>query len=109
MEKFEEVEKIYNKYLDDSTFMLFPLSIMYFKKGDYRKCKKTLKEVQENNEHILKYLVGINKIKNTEDIETKGIYSWGSKEEAYLVVKDFKYLLETVPTFKEFIEREILN
>jgi len=56
LEKFEECENIYNKYSDDSTFMLFPLSIMYYKKGDYRKSKKILKSIKENNEYILGYL-----------------------------------------------------
>ena len=53
IEKFEECERIYKKYSDDSTFMLFPLSIMYYKKGDYKKTKKILKVIQENNEYIL--------------------------------------------------------
>lgn len=109
LEKFEEGEKIYNKYLDNSTFMLFPLSIMYYKKGDYRKSKKILKSIQENNEYILKYLkqeIKFTKAK-IDNIENNGTYSWGSDAEAYLVVKDYKYLLETVPTFIEFVEREI--
>ena len=109
LEKFEECEKIYKRYSDDSTFMLFPLSIMYYKKGDYKKSKKILKNIQENNEHILEYLK--KKIRFTkskiENIEDEGVYSWGSEAEAYFVVKDYKYLLETVPTFIEFIEREI--
>lgn len=41
------------------------------------------------------------------DFEDEGTYSWGSESEAYLVVKDYKYLLETVPTFIEFVEREV--
>lgn len=109
LEKFEECEKLYNNYTDDSTFMLFPLSVMYYKKGDYKKAKKILKEIQENNEYILEYLK--QKIKFTkakiDNIEDKGTYSWGSEAEAYFVVKDYKYLLETIPTFIEFIEREI--
>lgn len=109
LEKFEECETLYKKYLDDSTFMLFPLSIMYYKKGDYKKSKKILKMIQENNEYILEYLK--QKIRFTkakiDNIEEEGTYSWGSESEAYLVVKDYKYLLETVPTFIEFVEREV--
>lgn len=109
LERFEECEKIYNKYSDDSTFMLFPLAVMYYKRGDYRKCKKVLKEIQENNKYLLDYLIGIKKFTKAkiEDIERDGTYSWGSESEAYLVAKDYKYLLETVPSFIEFIEREI--
>ncbi len=109
LEKFAEAEELYNKYLYDSTFMLFPLSIMYYKKGDYRKCKKILKEIQENNEYLLNYLTGRNKFTKAkeDEIGLNGTYSWGSEAEAYFVVKDNTYLLGTVPTFIEFIEREI--
>ena len=107
LEKFDKAEEVYNKYPEDSTFMLFPLSIMYYKKGDYRKCKKVLNQLQENNEYLLKYLTERKKFtKNKiEDIEMNGTYSYGSEEEVYFVIKDNKYLLGTVPTFIEFIER----
>ena len=89
--------------------MLFPLSIMYYKKGDYKKSKKVLKKIQEENEYIMDYLKQSIKFTKTkiENIENEGTYSWGSEAEAYFVVKDYKYLLETVPTFMEFIEMEI--
>ena len=109
LERFEDAEKIFNKYSDHSTFMIFPLAVMYYKKGDYKKCKKVLKEINENNEYLLDHLIGRKKFikEKEENIEANGTYSWGSEAEAYLVAKDYKYLLETVPTFIEFIEREI--
>ena len=109
LEKFEKAEETYNKYSDNSTFMLFPLSIMYYKEGNYRKCKKVIKEMQERNEHLLNYLTGRKKFTKTkiEDIEINGTYSCGSEAEAYFVVKDNTYLLGTIPTFIEFIESEI--
>ena len=109
LEKFEKAEELYNEFSEISTFMLFPLSIMYYKEGNYRKCKKVIKEMQESNEHLLNYLTGRKKFTKSkiEDIEINPTYSWGSEAEAYLVVKDNKYLLETVPAFIEFIESEI--
>ncbi len=109
LERFEDCKKIYNKFSDASTFMLFPLAVMYYKKGDYRKCKKVLKEIQEHNEYLLDYLIGMKKFTKSkiENIEMYGTYSFGSESEAYFVVKDYKYLLETVPKFIEFVEREI--
>ena len=109
LEKFDQADEIYNKYPEDSTFMLFPLSIMYYKEGNYRKCKKALKQLRENNEYLLNYLTGRKKFTKAkvEDIEINGTYSWASEAEAYFVVKDNKYLLETVPAFIEFIESEI--
>lgn len=55
----------------------------------------------------IKNTVIVEKILKIDNIEDEGTYSWGSEAEAYFVVKDYKYLLETVPTFIEFIEREI--
>ncbi len=77
--------------------------------GDYRKCKKLLKQIKEQNVYILDYLIGNLKFTKTriEKFESDGAYSWGTESEAYLIVKDYKYLLETVPTYIEFIEREI--
>ena len=109
LEKFEKAEEIYNKYSEISTSMLFPVSIMYYKEENYRKCKKVIKKMQESNEHLLNYLTGRKKFTKSkiEDIETNGTYSWGSEAEAYFVVKDNTYLLGTVPTFIQFIESEI--
>ena len=109
LEKFEECENLYKKYPENSTFMLFALSIMYYKKGDYKKTKKILKEIQENNEYILGYLkqeIKFTKVK-INNFEAEGGYSCGSEAEAYFIVKDYKYLLATVPSFIEFVEREI--
>lgn len=65
-----------------------------------------LKHNQKNTSVHTKFDVKLTKAK-IDNIESEGTYSWGSEAEAYLVVKDYKYLLETVPTFIEFIEREI--
>ena len=56
LEKFEECEKLYKKFKEYSAFMFFPMAIMYFKKGDYKKSKKFLKDVQEANPYIIKIL-----------------------------------------------------
>ena len=81
LEKFEKAEEIYNKYADNSTFMLFPLSIMYYKEGNYRKCKKVLKEIQESNEYLLNYVTGRKKFTKAkeDEIELNGTYPWGGR------------------------------
>ena len=107
LEKFEKAEELYNKYLYDSAFMLFPLSIIYYTREIIESAKKYLKEIQESNKYLLNYLTGRKKFTKAkeDEIELNGTYSYRS--EAYLVVKNNKYLLGTVPTFIEFIEREI--
>ena len=63
-------EKLYKKFNEYSAFMLFPMAIMYFKKGDYKKSKKFLKDVQEANPYIIKILKNdMAMIGNSEDIE----------------------------------------
>ena len=105
LEKFEECEKLYKKFNEYSAFMLFPMAIMYFKKGDYKKSKKFLKDVQEANPYIIKILKNdIAMIDNSEDIE---YYAPGSKEEASIIITDLFYLLGSVPSFITFMEIEL--
>lgn len=106
LEKFEECEKLYNTYKEETTFMLFPKAIMYYKKGNYTKSKKVINEIKEENPYIIDLYTG--KIKFTKQkiqkIEENGMYSIGSEEEAYFVLKDLKYLICTVPDFVNFVE-----
>lgn len=105
LEKFEECEKLYKKFNEYSAFMLFPMAIMYFKKGDYKKSKKFLKDVQEVNSHIIKILKNdIAMLANSEDIE---YYAPGSIEEASIIVTDLLYLLGSVPSFITFMNLEL--
>ena len=105
LEKFEECEKLYKKFNEYSAFMLFPMAIMYFKKGDYKKSKKFLKDVQEVNSHIIKILKNdIAMLSNSEDIE---YYAPGSIEEATIIVTDLLYLLGSVPSFITFMNLEL--
>ncbi len=96
---FEDEEFIKREQSDDLLFEAYDEPVK----------TKAIKEMQESNEHLLNYLIGRKKFTKAkvEEIEYEGTYSWGSEAEAYLVVKDNKYLLGTVPTFIEFIEREI--
>lgn len=106
LERFKECEKLYDKYPDNSIFMLLPLAIMQYKQANYTKCKNVLKRILESNEYLLDYLIGNKKFtkKEIESFEMDNTYTWASKKEAYLVMMDNKYLLETVPMFIEFIK-----
>ena len=105
LEKFEECEKLYEKFNEYSSFMLFPMAIMYFKKGDYKKSRKLLKNVQEANPYIIKILKNdIAMIADSDDIE---YYAPGSKEEAIIIINDLLYLLGSVPSFITFMNLEL--
>ncbi len=102
LEKFDECERLYKKLNEYSAFMLFPMAIMYFKKGDYKKAKKLIKETKEVNAYITKILKSeIRMYKDPEDIE---YYAPGSQEEASIIINDLFYLLGSVPSFITFME-----
>lgn len=104
LEKFEECENLYKKFNEYSAFMLFPMAVMYFKKGDYRKSRKFLRDVQEINPYIIEILnCNVDMIEDSEDIE---YYAHGSKEEASIIITDLLYLLGSVPSFLAFINLE---
>lgn len=107
LEKFEDCENLYKKFNDDSAFMLFPMAIMYFKKGDYKKAKQYLEKTEEQNEFVLDFLLN----ENGEFLKQhmSDYYSYGSEEEAFLVIHDLMYLLGSVPSFLAFIEKEYRN
>ena len=105
LEKFEECEKIYKKFNEYSAFMLFPMAIMYFKKGDYKKSKKFLTDTQKVNPYIIQILKNeIAMLGNADEIE---YYAPGSMEEASIIVDDLLYLLGSVPSFITFMNLEI--
>lgn len=105
LEKFDECENLYKKFGEQSAFMLFPMAIMYFKKGDYKKSKKFLKETQEENPYIIEILKNnIAMIKNANEIE---YYAPGSKEEASIIINDLFCLIGSVPSFITYMELEI--
>lgn len=105
LEKFAECEKLYKKFNEHSAFMLFPMAIMYFKKGDYKKSKKFLKDTQEVNPYITQILKNeIEILGNADEIE---YYAYGSMEEASIIVVDLLYLLSSVPSFVTFMNLEI--
>lgn len=104
LEKFDECVELFKKYDSDSCFMLFPMAILYFKKGDYKKAKQYLKKVEEQNEFVLDFLLDENG--EYSNLSRPEYYSWGSEEEAFLVIYDLFYLLSSIPSFKTFIEEE---
>ena len=87
--------------------MLFPMAIMYYKMGDYKKAKKFIRETKQINEYIYKILTNETRIiNNSEEIE---YYAPGSSEEASIIINDLLYLLGSVPSFITFMEIEANN
>ena len=84
--------------------MLLPMTIMYYKKSDYKKAEKMLKEIDEINPFIAEYFVG----EVDFDFEDEpGYYSIGSEEEAYITFKENFYLIASVPSFTQFVVEKL--
>ena len=112
LEMFDDAEKLYKKYSEGSAFMLLPLAVMYYKKGDYHKSKKILKKLKESNEFVIDFLTGAQKLTKAKinKFEAEEAFALRSEAEAYFVIaeayfviKDFDYLLASVPSFSKFI------
>lgn len=101
LEKFSSCEKLYKKYKGDTAFMLFPMAIMYYRKGDYKKSKKFIKELYEANPYIIDAFMDEDGLEMDEDEEIE-YYSIGSPEEARLALENSLVLLMSTPSFIEF-------
>lgn len=105
LEKFEECENLFKRFKENSAFMLFPMSIMYFKKGNYKKSKKYLNDTENANSHIIQILTN-KKVMHNEANEIE-YYAPGSIEEASIIIQDLFYLLSSVPSFITYLEIEM--
>lgn len=104
-EEFDKCEKLHEQYKEDRTIsMLFPMAIMYYKKGDYRKAEKMLNEIDEKNPFIVDYCIG--EVENEID-EDPEYYSLGSQEEAYITFKENFYLIASLPSFINFVAEKL--
>ena len=106
LEKFDECEKLYKKYQDESLHMVFTMAIMYFKKGNYTKAKQFLRKSEEANQHIIMFLfVATQNREKLKEYDSE-YYSYGSKEEAFMVINNLIHLMGSVPAFLMFIAKE---
>jgi tetratricopeptide (TPR) repeat protein len=99
LEKFDECEKLYKQYNEESAYMLFLMAFVYFKKGDYRKSKKYIMELNICNKYV--YRILNNDSIMIEDVE---YYAQGSIEEASMIIEDLFCLLGSTPSIIKFMQ-----
>ena len=80
--------------------------ITKFETNTIRKLKRYKETLDKEHIKLQKQEIKFTKVK-INNFEAEGGYSCGSEAEAYFMIKDYKYLLATVPSFIEFVEREI--
>lgn len=104
MNKFDKLDELYNKYPEDSAYMLFPISVMYYKQDKKEELLNKLKELKKANKYLIDMLIG--KIKNTKHPE---YYAPGSIEEATLIIEDAFYLINDNKGFIDFLKENYDN
>ena len=62
LERFQEGIDLYNDFAESTVLMLLPLSILYYKKGDYKRAKATITKMKAANEYIIDCITGYKEI-----------------------------------------------
>lgn len=100
LEEEKDMLKLYKKYNEDNLEMLFPLFINYYKKGDDNKAKEYLDMINKVNPNLIKFFKGtMKKNKNVPD----GHYAIGDSSEVMMYFVEYRFLLLTMPTLKDYI------
>lgn len=102
MNKYDELNSLFEKFPETCTHVLFTKCIMFFKQNNMKELKENLKYLRDSNKYIIDLLIGKIKCPMT----TSEYYSLGSIEEAVLVIEDGYYLIENNVSFIEYLKME---
>lgn len=95
------VLKIYKKHKEDSTSMLMPLVIMYYKMDNLKEAEKYLKKLNKVNEDLSEFIDNLADLDESqmEDIVNQGSYRPDSMDEILINLTDNGYLYGSSGTF----------
>lgn len=82
--RLEELERLFRKYREDTTFWLYARALFHFLRGEKKKAMRTLGLALEANPFVPAYLLGVRQLPD----EIPGFYSPGGEEEAVIYVVD---------------------
>lgn len=100
LEDENEMLKLYKKYKEEHLEMLFPLFVLYYKKGDDKKALEYLERINKANPNFIKYFKG--NIKEEKGV-LDGYYSKGGSSEVFTCFDACEFLLDTVPALGHYI------
>lgn len=100
LEEENDMLELYKKYPEEDLEMLFPLFILYYKQGNYKKEKEYLDRINKANPHFIKFFKGTMK-ENTKVPE--GYYSKGDSSEVIMYFRQYDFLVNTIPTIDCYI------
>ena len=100
LEDLEKCEALYQKYHENSAFMLLPLLCCYLKNGKYKEARKCVKDLKKANPYLVDALLGQGE--GPEDMNPE-FYRPGSREEATIILRDSLVLLVGTPSIVLFL------
>lgn len=104
LEDEKELLDLYKKFHEDNLEVLFPLFALYYKKGDYKKAKKYLMDIDKINPEFVNFFKG--ELEPNDDV-ISGCYQKGHASEVFMYVNEYTFLLFSMPTIREFILQNI--
>jgi len=104
LEDEQSAKKLYKKYDEKSTMFLLPLSILYYKSGDFKKSLEYLTELNRINKDTLKFFKAMkaNSISQYLSFESSFGYKPFSIEELVIAVTDNEFLFFNIPQYFEW-------
>ena len=93
----------------NETEMLLPLSILYYKKGNYNKASRYLRNLRSANKDLKRFLQMIMRgtLDEFEGFKVEGGYSPGTIEELVMEFRDNLFLFTTTDEYMEWAMRQI--
>lgn len=106
------VNRLHKKFgKEESTQMLLPLIVLYYKMDNYDKAEQYLKKLYEVNEELEEVFCSDEEFDEEvlDDVIDSGIYQFGSKEEIMVAMTDAAFLYATTAGLFHWISRRIEN
>ena len=102
LEDEKSLQKLYNKYDEESLSTLIPFMIINYKKSDYTNAKLYLDRINKCNKNFIKVFKGT--MKSKSDIPN-GYFSPGDSSEVDMYLLNYLFLFASVPSIDEFITK----
>ena len=106
------VNRLYKKFgREESTQMLLPLIVLYYKMDNYDKAEQYLKKLYEVNEELEEVFCSDEGFDEEalDDVIDSGMYQFGSKEEIMIAMTDAAFLYTTTAGLFHWIASRIEN
>ncbi len=102
--------KLYEKYEEDSSMVLFPLSVLYYKKLDLETASKYLEQLRQSNKEfkdIVHFLRNENMFKMVISDMDLNSYELGTAEEILAEVEENYFLFRQTPGYFDWVNKEL--